>query len=290
MSARRRNPRFRLVKMSEVAIAVWEWDGAGAPILLVHAAGLHGRCWDQVVERLASHRRVLAVDCRGHGRSSVPDPPYPWSRLAADLVELIDELELEGVVGVGHSMGGHLVARVAAARPARFDRVVLLDPAIVTPELLELIRSAQDRIPQVRRRSRWASAEEMAAHLATRDAFKQWDPSTLADYCRYGLRPASDGDGLTLACPPSVESAIYLGQAEPDIYDLVRSIQLPVRIVRCRERPLGAPMTDFSYSPTRPDLVHEFPNATEQHLRNARHFFPMENSTLGAALIDGASA
>jgi pimeloyl-ACP methyl ester carboxylesterase len=280
---------LRLVETSEVAIALWEWEGADPPLLLVHAAGLHGRCWDQVVKRLASQRRVLAVDCRGHGHSSVPDPPYPWSRLAADLVDLVDELELDGVVGVGHSMGGHLVARVAAARPARFDRLVLLDPAIVPPELLELIRSAHDRIPPVRRRSRWASAAEMAAHLATRDTFKHWDPATLADYCRYGLRPASDGDGLTLACPPSVESAIYLGQAEPDIDDLVRSIEVPVRIVRCRERPLDTPMTDFSYSPTRPDLVDVFPNATEEHLLDTRHFFPMEDPKLAATLIESAT-
>jgi pimeloyl-ACP methyl ester carboxylesterase len=187
-------------------------------------------------------------------------------------------------------MGGHVLARAAAATPARFDRLLLLDPAIVPAELLELIATAQDRIPPVRRRSHWSSAEEMAAQLATRDAFSQWDPATLAAYCHYGLRRASDGGGYELACPPAVESAIYLGQAEPDLYERVRSINLPVQIVRCRERPAGAPMTDFSYSPTWPGLVREFPNATEQHLHHARHFFPMENPQLGAELIDGVSA
>jgi pimeloyl-ACP methyl ester carboxylesterase len=278
-----------LIEGSKVTIAVWEWDGDGAPLLLVHATGLHGRCWDQLIERLPANRRVVAVDCRGHGQSSVPVPPYPWSHLAADLAEVIDQMGLDGIVGVGHSMGGHLVARAAAAQPARFDRLVLLDPAIVAPEFLELIAAAQDRIPPVRRRSRFASAEEMANHLATREAFSQWDRKTLADYCRYGLRRAPEGAGFELACPPSVESAIYLGQAEPDIYDRLRSIELPVRIVRCRERPIGASMTDFSYSPTWPELVRVFPNATEQHLRDARHFFPMENPTLGATLIDSAT-
>jgi pimeloyl-ACP methyl ester carboxylesterase len=276
-----------LLDVANVTIATWEWDGDDPPILLVHAAGLHGRCWDQVVEALPSQRRVVALDCRGHGRSSVPAPPYPWSHLAADLADVIDHVGLDGIVGVGHSMGGHLVARAAAASPARFDRLVLLDPAIVAPELLDLIAAAHDRIPPVRRRNHWASAEEMAKHLATRDAFKQWNPTTLANYCHYGLRPATNGDGFELACPRSVESAIYLGQAEPDIYERVHSLDMPVRIVRCRQRPAGAPMTDFSYSPTWPELVRAFPNATEQHLRDARHFFPMENPSLAAALIDG---
>ncbi|HWS45287.1 MAG TPA: alpha/beta hydrolase [Mycobacterium sp.] len=290
MTVRKRSPRLRLIEVPTATIAVWEWDGDDPPLLLVHAAGLHGRCWDQVIGRLPANRRVVAVDCRGHGRSSVPAPPYPWSHLAADLAEVIDQMELDRIVGVGHSMGGHLVARAAAARPAQFDRLVLLDPAIVSPELLDLIAAAQDRIPPIRRRSRWASPEEMAKHLAKRDAFRQWDRTALADYCHYGLRPATDGNGFDLACPPSVEHAIYLGQAEPDIYERVRSIELPVRIVRCRERPIGATMTDFSYSPTWPNLVRVFPNATEQHLRGARHFFPMEDPKLGAAVIDTASA
>jgi pimeloyl-ACP methyl ester carboxylesterase len=290
MTIQKRSPRLRLVEVPSATIAVWEWDGDDPPLFLVHAAGLHGRCWDQIVDRLPANRRVLAVDCRGHGRSSVPEPPYPWSQLAGDLAAVIDHIGLDRIVGVGHSMGGHLIARAAAAIPARFDRLVLLDPAIVRPELLELIAAAQDRIPPVRRRSRFASVDEMAKHLVTRDAFKQWDLSTLADYCHYALRSATDGNGFELACPPSVEHAIYIGQAEPDIYERVGSIEVPVTIVRCRERPTGAPMTDFSYSPTWPDLVRALRNATEQHVRDARHFFPMENPKLGASIIDSASA
>jgi pimeloyl-ACP methyl ester carboxylesterase len=290
VSFRRPGPQLRLIQASEVTIAVWDWKGDDPPIFLVHAAGLHGRCWDQVIERLASHRRVVAVDCRGHGHSDVPWPPYSWSVLAADLVEVIDEMALRDIMGVGHSMGGHLVARAAAAIPTHFDRLLLLDPAIVPPELLQLFEAARDRIPQVRRRSRWASPQEMAAHLASRDAFSRWDRKALDDYCRYGLRPATDRDGFELACPPSVESALYIGQLEHDIYERVRSIELPVTVVRCRERPEGSPMSDFSYSPTWPGLVRAFPHAAEQHMRDARHFFPMEDPTLGAAVIETASA
>jgi pimeloyl-ACP methyl ester carboxylesterase len=287
---RRRAPSLRFVNVSNATIAVWEWDGDDPPILLVHATGFHGRCWDQVIARLSASRRIVAVDCRGHGQSSVPNPPYLWSHLAGDVAEVVDEMGFDRIVGVGHSMGGHLVTRVAAARPTQFERLLLLDPAIVAPELLDLIAGAQDRIPPVRRRDRFASAEEMAKHLATRDTFSQWDPAVLSDYCQHGLRPAADGNGYELACPPPVEHAIYLGQAESDIYDRMRAIEVPVQIIRCRDRPVGSSMTDFSYSPTWPELVHVIPDATEQHLPNARHFFPMENPNLGAQLIDRASA
>jgi pimeloyl-ACP methyl ester carboxylesterase len=277
-------PRLREVQVSGATIATWEWEGEGAPILLVHATGLHGRCWDRVAEMLPG-RRVLAVDVRGHGRSSSLPPPYLWSQLAQDVVEVLERLALERIVGVGHSMGGHLVTRVAAARPSRFDRLLLLDPAIVSPEILQMFTSAADRIPPVRRRNRFASASEMVARLRDRGGFQRWDPRVLDDYCEHGLRPSASGEGFELACSPEVEGAVYIGQAESDIYERVRSIELPVHIVRARMHPEGTFVPDFSHSPTWPQLVNEFRHATEDHLTEATHFFPMEQPDLVAARI-----
>ena len=285
----RKQPSLREIQVAGATIATWEWEGEGAPILLVHATGLHGRCWDRVANALPD-RRVLAVDVRGHGRSSCPPPPYRWSHLAQDLSEVVERLALERVVGVGHSMGGHLVTRAAAARPSRFDRLLLLDPAIVPPEILEMITRAADRIPPVRRRNRWASASEMAARLRDRGGFSRWDRHVFDDYCRYGLRPSPDGECFELACSPEVEGAVYIGQADPDIYERVRSIDLPVHIVRARTHPEGRFVPDFSYSPTWPQVVNEFRNATEVHLPEATHFFPMEQPDLVAELIAASAA
>jgi pimeloyl-ACP methyl ester carboxylesterase len=108
----------------------------------------------------------------------VPPPPYRWSHLARDVIEVVERLALERVVGVGHSMGGHLVTRAAAALPSRFDRLLLLDPAIVPPEILRMIALAGDRIPPVRRRSRFAAASEMVARLQTRKASRAGTPES----------------------------------------------------------------------------------------------------------------
>ena len=83
----RRQPSLRELAVAGATIAVWEWDGDGDPLLLLHATGFHGRCWDRVVDALPG-RRVLAVDVRGHGRSSTPPPPYDWRVLARDLAEV----------------------------------------------------------------------------------------------------------------------------------------------------------------------------------------------------------
>jgi pimeloyl-ACP methyl ester carboxylesterase len=130
----------------------------------------------------------------------------------------------------------------------------------------------------------------MASRLAERGSFARWDRRVLDDYCRHGLRPAPDGQGLDLACSPEVEGAVYIGQAEPDIYERLRSIEVPVHIVRARIHPEGLFVPDFSYSPTWPQLVSEFRNATEVHLTEATHFFPMEHPDLVAAHITACAA
>lgn len=295
--AARRAPRLRLVATPEATIATWAWEGDGPCILLVHAAGFHGRCWDRVVDALPPTYRVIAVDCRGHGRSSTPEPPYPWSRLANDLVEVVDQLDLDTLIGVGHSMGGHLVTRLAAARPGRFDRLLLLDPVIVAPELFDLVAAAADLVQPVRRRSHFKSAGDMAEWLATRDSFVRWDPDVLDDYCQHALRPATDGNGLELACTPEIEGAAYVGQTDADIYDDVRSIGLPVHVVRCPQHLEARGLNDvsistaFTYSPTWPELARQFRTATDQLLpHGTSHLFPMESPRLVAELIAAQAA
>lgn len=65
---------LREIEVTHATIATWEWEGKGAPLLLVPTTGLHGRCWDRVVEALPD-RRVIAVDVRGHGEAAARPRP-----------------------------------------------------------------------------------------------------------------------------------------------------------------------------------------------------------------------
>ena len=287
----RKQPLLRKIQVTEATIAVWEWEGEGVPIFLVHATGMHGRCWDRIVEALPG-RKIFAVDVRGHGWSSCPPPPYLWSHLARDITEVVERLALERTVGVGHSMGGHLLVRSAASQPSLFDRLLLLDPALLPPDVLEVLGASDDLFRPLRRSVRWTSANEMAAYLRDRGGFSNWDRRVLDDYCRYGLRPSPYGEWFDLACPPEIERAVYIGETEMDIYELLRSVDIPVHIVRARSHTEDGSPPDFFDSATWPQLVNEFRNATEVHLTESTHVFPMEQPGLAAALIaacaDGA--
>ncbi|NUR85123.1 MAG: alpha/beta fold hydrolase [Nonomuraea sp.] len=105
-------------------------DGAGeaAPLLLVHGWGTDSHQWSWHLDALAARRRVIAVDLRGHGYSSVPVAGNTPRAMAADLRELLDHLGVAEVVAVGHSMGGQVVSILAVEHPGRVAAVVTLDP------------------------------------------------------------------------------------------------------------------------------------------------------------------
>jgi lipase len=108
---------------------VTEWGTSGGePVVCIHGLTGHGGRFRELAGRLAD-KRVVAVDLRGHGRS-VWEAPWALGTHLADLVETAEELGIGTATWVGHSLGGRLVAELAASDPDRVARAVLLDPAM----------------------------------------------------------------------------------------------------------------------------------------------------------------
>ncbi|MDQ1112375.1 pimeloyl-ACP methyl ester carboxylesterase [Microbacterium testaceum] len=87
--------------------------GTGSPLLLVHGLGAGWRSWTPILDELARHREVIAVDLPGFGET----PPLPGdvsiATLADSVADFIREQGLEGVSTVGQSMGGRIVLELA---------------------------------------------------------------------------------------------------------------------------------------------------------------------------------
>ena len=275
------------VDIGEVELSVVEWLGEGPPILLLHATGFHSRCWYEVVARLPS-RHIIAVDLRFHGKSGEAGE-VSWKVMAEDIRILVEQLELTDIVGVGHSIGGHLLSRVALDIPQRFQNLVLLDPVIMSPERYSALEeglaglSAHDH-PVSRRKNNWRDAQEMFDRFSDKPPFNTWQPEVLRDYCDYALRPASEEDYMELACDPLNEARIYLHQGgNRDLAERLPQLDLPVALLRAP--PLEGDVPDLSKSPTWPELSQVLPQCTEMYLPEHNHFIPMQDPELVARVI-----
>ena len=290
-------PRSFIVDAGGLPLCVFEWGNAPSDrtpsIVLAHATGFHARCWDRV-SRLLPGLHVLAVDLRGHGRSG-GDTLGDWRELGADLATLATALStalgVSRALWVGHSMGGHAVTVAAAQAPAAVGRLLLLDPVIFAPEAYErrwnpMAPPPGQRHPVARRRNRFASAEEMFDTLRPRAPFADFDEAALRDYCRHGLRPAVDGDGLDLCCAPDFEARVYeTGASNAAIHADVRAVAVPVTVARARQPSEPTHLQDFSYSPTWPGLAQAFADGRDVPLPELGHFIPMQAPERTAALI-----
>src|SRR5690349_11337264 len=105
--------------------------GASSPQLLVHGLGGSSVTWVEVIEGLAQHGPVVALDLPGFGRTPISsDDPLTMAGYVDLVLSVADELEWESFTLHGNSMGGLIGTLLAAAHPERVDRLVLVSPAL----------------------------------------------------------------------------------------------------------------------------------------------------------------
>jgi non-heme chloroperoxidase len=112
---------------ADIQLYYKDW-GAGQPIVFSHGWPLTADAWDDQMLFLAQHGyRCIAHDRRGHGRSSQPWQGNDMDTYADDLAKLIEALDLNDVIHVGHSTGGGEVVRYIARHGIkRVAKVVLI--------------------------------------------------------------------------------------------------------------------------------------------------------------------
>jgi pimeloyl-ACP methyl ester carboxylesterase len=106
----------------------YEVHGDGAPALvLVHGWSCDRSYWKGQLEPFSRRFKVVAVDLAGHGESGLSRRAWTIEAFGADVAAVVEKLDLQRVILIGHSMGSDVIAEAALRLPGRVAGLVLVD-------------------------------------------------------------------------------------------------------------------------------------------------------------------
>jgi pimeloyl-ACP methyl ester carboxylesterase len=264
---------------------VIDYGGDGPYLHLAHANGFPPGAYRLLVSLLAENYRVLCLPSRPLWADSRPESVPNWHVMADDLIYGLDDMGLSGIVGVGHSMGGDLTLWAAVSRPDLFRSVVLIDPVILPPTWLWMVRvfrwlSLRRRLPMVqgalRRRSAWPCRQACYDHYRGKRFFAQWSDASLWAYVEAGTRERAEG-GVTLSYSPEWEAHIF-ATVPVDIWRAVPKLRIPALVVR------GERSNTFVQE-SQARMERLLPQARYVVIPDAGHLAPMERPEAVAVAI-----
>lgn len=119
-------PHTQFCRLGDRNIAYTDAPGDDPPVIFLHGFGANLHTWDRLLQQFADRHRIIAFDLWGFGASSRPSTltPADW---VVELLGLMDALQIENAIFVGHSLGGRVAMTCAAQSPQRARGVVLID-------------------------------------------------------------------------------------------------------------------------------------------------------------------
>jgi pimeloyl-[acyl-carrier protein] methyl ester esterase len=203
-------------------------EGAGRPFLLLHGWGAHGGFFHEVRAALSTRVRVITPDLRGHRFS--PDDPARLTidRLAHDVVDLIEALDLADTIVVGWSMGAMLAWRALTLGAApRVSGAVTIDMSakIANDETWRFgMRGGQDRATLERYAPAMGADWPAYCRHFTQCLFAEGRGIETASLAEQALHGALDNDPAQLA-------PLWLSLVRQDMRAMLSAVSTPMLIV-----------------------------------------------------------
>jgi len=273
------SPLRKRAALADGGVSYLEWPGEGPTLVFLHATGFNAETYKTLLAPLAGDARIIAIDQRGHGFSSLPTAPglsQGWTVFRDDLIAFLGAVGGAPAILSGHSMGG-TVCLMTAAVPDRVRALVLLEPVLVAANA----RSERSPGPDLAdkalvRRSNFPSREAAIESYSSRGIFKAWPGSLVADYVNGGLVHQNDGS-WRLACAPEWESECFRN-TPLGIASVARDARCPISILHGTIN-----STTWASETTAISALH--PDARVLPVDGASHFLPMEHPEIIRAEI-----
>lgn len=176
-------PTMKTVESDGIQINLAVWEGSGKSILAVHGITANCRCWDAMATVLTPVHRLIAMDLRGRGRSDKPPSGYAMDYHIGDIHAILDRLEIEKAVLMGHSLGAFIALAFGARHPDRVEKIILVDGAGKLSQkqfekVFTAIKPALDRLGKI-----YPSAEDYINAMKSVPHIHPWS-ETIENYYR----------------------------------------------------------------------------------------------------------
>ncbi len=221
---------------------LYTFGGDGPIIHIAVANGFPPQTYQPLLQPFTAQYRVVCLPPRAlwPDKPLPPEQPGSWRSVADDLLDGLRQYELTDVIAIGHSFGGIASMPAALDEPQRFRALILLDPTILTPERVQMMKMAQETgqtelIPLVqtahRRRRDFEGVEDAYIYFKGKPLFSDWPDETVRLYAESMTRPSSNG--LELAWTPEWE-AHYYRSYYTEIWETLPRLRgmLPTLIIR----------------------------------------------------------
>lgn len=231
----------------------YEDAGRGPAVVLMHSLGSSSHAWAEQIAHLRNRFRVIAPDCRGHGRSS-HNGPVTLDGIVADLAALLDHLGVERVHLGGLSMGGCYALAFYRRSPERVASLILADTF--------------SSLPAGQGRQRVADRAAALQNVAMPDFGRQYAEATLlpATAAEKRVRLAEVVGGMSKEAFLETCEACFLSDAE----EVLPAVRVPTLVVwGDRDDRTPRPLSEL--------IARSIPGAELRVIPNAAHLANLDN-------------
>ncbi len=237
--------------------------GANAPVVLLHGFPLSRALWTPTLTALASERRVIAPDLRGHGASPAPDVKTTMDDHARDVLRLADAVGARRVHLVAHSMGGYVAFSISRQAPERIASLALVATR-ATPDSPEAKAGRRKQADMVQMDGVRALADLLVPKLVAPRA---------SSLVREEARRMIEGTPVT-----GIVRNLEAMAERPDSTPILREIKTPTLVV--------AGADDTVMPPQETDrLAREIPHARKEAIPGTGHLPMMEDPVTFHAVL-----
>jgi len=263
-------PQTLSIDIGDVELPYIYYHGHGRAVVMLHATGFLPWLWHPIASALAGDYRLIAPYFCDY-RESDPASGLSWTKLAADLSQMCERLNMASPLLVGHSMGASVMTIAQAAHGLGAAGMILIEPIFLPQEHYQRRIRVEDHpmaSRSIRRRNFWQDASAAKAYLRSKEMFKNWDEEFLDLYIRHGMVEQSTG-GLKLTCSPERETSIFMGEMKYNPWPLLPKISCPTLVIE-GAKSVNRHLIDLK------SAAAELPHGSYRLIADAGHLIPME--------------